>query len=118
MESVEQLLSSAARSLEPEVKSRLQGFLGGLVRAYLPQTWTFRTPDGSASLTLDAGGNASVVAGEAPSADVTVELERPLLKRLLLERANGGVPPGAVRVTPHTAKGRAAFGFLRGRLGL
>ncbi len=118
MGSVEELLRSAARSLEPEVKSRLGGFLGAMVRAYLPQTWTFRTPEESASLTIDPEGNTSVAPGEARAPDVTVELARALLERILLERANPQVPPGAVRVTPHTAKGKAAFGFLRGRLGL
>ncbi len=118
MSCVEEAVASAARSLEPEIQSRLHGFLGSIVRAYLPQTWTFRTSDGSASLTIDANGRATVAPGVVASPDVTVELPHDLVKKLLTSRGRERVPPGAVHVTPHTARGRAAFDYLRGRLGL
>jgi hypothetical protein len=118
MSCVEEAVASAARSLEPEIQSRLRGFLGSIVRAYLPQTWVFRTSDGTASLTIDADGHATVASGLAPSPDVTVELPHDLVKKLLTSRGRESVPPGSVHVTPHTARGRAAFDYLRGRLGL
>ncbi|HYA70004.1 MAG TPA: hypothetical protein VEH28_01370 [Thermoplasmata archaeon] len=118
MSCVEGLIEKAAREVEPEVKQRLQGFLGGFVRAYLPQTWVFRTEDGTASLRVDPSGAATAIPGAAESPDVTVEVGHDRLKAALEQRGKGTRPTGNFKVTTHTAKGRAAFDLLRERFGL
>jgi hypothetical protein len=118
MSCVERLLGNAARALEPEIQSRMKGFLGGFLRAHLPQTWVFETEDGVASLTVDASGRASVGPGTGPNPDVTVTIPHDQLAAVLARPREARTPPRGVVVTPHTARGRAAFGYLRGRLGL
>ena len=118
MNEVAQLLEPIAPSVEGEVRSRLGGFLGGMIRAYLPQTWVFSTDRGTASLVVDPDGRTHVVPAAAPGPDVTIELPYDRLKAALATRRPGAVPPGAMRVHPHTAKGRTAFDYLRSRLGL
>ncbi len=113
-----ELLAQLAPSLEAELRPRLQGFLGGLLRAYLPQTWVFHVGPDVASLVVAPDGSARVTDAAALSPDVSVEL-RPEQLRAALGRPRaaspGGPPP---KVTAHTAKGRAAFDYLRPRLGL
>jgi hypothetical protein len=111
-------LARLAPSLEAEVKTRLGGFLGGVVRSYLPQTWVFRTGQDAASLTVDGTGHVSVVPTAAPAPDVAIELPAGTLPTLLAGRGKGGAVPPGVKVTPLTPKGKTAFDFLRGRLGL
>lgn len=118
MSRVEELLRKAGQDLQPEVQSRLGGLLGGMLRAYLPQTWVFATEDGTASLRVDRAGVVTVTAGALPSPDVTVAVSHDRLKAALETRGKGTVPPGPITVTPHTAKGRTAFAYLRDRLGL
>jgi hypothetical protein len=118
MDSVEKLLEPVARDAQPEIQQRLTGFLGSFVRQYLPQTWVFQTEEGAASFHVDAEGRTSVRAGASTPADVTIEIGYARLKAALASRRKEGLPAGPVNVTPHTAKGRAAFDFLRGRLGL
>ncbi len=118
MTSVEALLASFARDAEPQVRQQLGGLFGGILRAYLPQTWVFRTEDGVATLRVDAAGKFSVVAGAVAPADVTVEVGHARLTAALTTRRREAVPPGPLTVTPHTSKGRTAFEYLRGRIGL
>jgi hypothetical protein len=112
------LLSSAGTSLEPEIRRRLGGLLGGIIRAYLPQAWEFKTDHGTATLTVDQSGTVSVADGSTPHPDVTIQIPFEMLETALKTRRREAVPPGPVHVTPHTAKGRAAFDYLRGRIGL
>lgn len=112
------LLTSAGGVLEPEIKRRLGGLLGGIIRAYLPQGWVFKTDHGTATLTVDPSGAVSVADGSTAHPDVTIEIPFELLQKALITRQRDAVPPGPVKVTPHTAKGRAAFDYLRGRIGL
>jgi hypothetical protein len=118
MSELSDLIHGAGHELEPEIQRRLQGLLGGIIRAYLPQVWTFRTDHGTASLTVGATGKVSVSDGEADHPDVTIEIPLELLRTALTTRRRDALPPGPVHVTPHTAKGRAAFDYLRGRIGL
>ena len=118
MSCVEELLRTAGKGFEPEIKSRLSGFLGGILRQYLPQTWVFRTDDGTASLSVDGNGTVTVVSGAAAHPDVTIEIPHDRLRAALTTRKRESVPPGPIQVTPHSAKGKAAFDYLRGRLGL
>jgi hypothetical protein len=112
------LLSSAGASLEPEIRRRLGGLLGGIIRAYLPQGWVFKTDRGTATLTVDAAGAVSVAEGASAHPDVTIEIPFEILHKALTTRQRDGLPKGPVHVTPHTSKGRAAFDYLRGRIGL
>ena len=118
MSCVEEDLRTAGRDFEPEIRSRLSGFLGAMIRHYLPQTWVFETEQGTASLTVDANGAVSVASGAAAHPDVTIEIPHDRLHAALSKRKREAVPPGALKVTPHSAKGKAAFDYLRGRLGL
>jgi len=118
MGDVEAALRSAAEELQPEIQRRLSGFLGGLIRAYLPQAWVFRTEAETVTLRVDATGRVTVAPGPDAKPDVTVEIPWSRLKVALAQRRREAVPPGPLTVTPHTAKGKAAFDYLRGRLGL
>ena len=118
MGSLVPLLEKAARDFQPQIQAQLGGFFGEMVRAYLPQTWVFRTDRETASLTVDRAGLVSVVPGAASPADVTVETTADRLAAALTSRSRAGVPPGPLSVTPHTAKGKTAFDYLRGRFGL
>jgi hypothetical protein len=118
MASIAGILERLAPSIESEVRSRLQGFLGGILRGYLPQTWVFRTEQETASLVVERDGKVAVVPAAAPSPDVTIEIGHDRLAAALTTRSREGLPPGPMTVTPHTAKGRTAFDYLRGRLGL
>jgi hypothetical protein len=111
------LLENVARSVESQLRPQLGGLFGGMIRAYLPQTWVFRTEEGAASLVVDRDGHASVAAEAKPTPDVSVEALHAELKAVL-SRERPGPPPPSLRVTPHTAKGRTAFDYLRGRFGL
>ena len=111
-------LEKAARSIEPQVRSQLGGFFGGMVRAYLPQTWVFRTEQETASLTVDRAGAVTVADGAAANPDVTIETVHDRLVAALETRSRAKVPLGALTVTAHTSKGKTAFDYLRGRLGL
>jgi len=118
MASLRAALDEVARSIEPQVRSQLGGFFGGMVRAYLPQTWVFRTEQETASLTVDRAGTVSVVDGAAVNPDVTIETTLERLATALSQRSRARPPPGSVRVSTHTPKGRTAFDYLRGRFGL
>ncbi len=112
------LLRPVAPSVEAQVQSRLSGFLGGIVRGYLPQAWVFRTDGGVATLVVDRDGRVQVLPEAVPEPDVTIELSLERLRAALAQRSPPTGPPGAVKVTPHTPKGRTAFDFARSRLGL
>jgi hypothetical protein len=118
MSCVTGLLEAVARDVEPEVRQRLRGFFGGMIRAYLPQTWVFQTDDGAASLRVALDGAVTVTPGIATPADVTIEVGHERLRLALTTRKREAIPPGPLTVTPHTAKGKAAFGYLRDRIGL
>ena len=118
MGEVEELLGDAGRRFQPELQSRLKGLFGGIIQSYLPQVWVFETGDETASLLVDKTGAVSVVGGAAPHPDVTVKIPRERLVAALKTRDKEKVPPGPLTVTPHTAKGKTAFDYLRSRLGL
>ncbi len=118
MTSLVPLLESVARDIQPQLKSQLGGFFGGMVRAYLPQTWVFRTEREVASLSVDKNGGATVAKGAAANPDVTIEIPHDRLVIALETRSREKVPPGPLTVTPHTSKGKTAFDYLRSRVGL
>jgi len=115
---IDELLRGVAPDVEKEVRARLSGLFGGIVRSLLPQAWVFTTDRGTATLQVGADGTARVVPGAAPHPDVTIEVGYQRLHAALTSRDRSKVPPGPLTVAPHTAKGRTAFDYLRGRLGL
>ncbi|MFY9717083.1 MAG: hypothetical protein WAK40_04020 [Thermoplasmata archaeon] len=117
MLTVEELLGPVAASAQKEVQSRLHGFFGGMLRQFLPQVWVFRTEQGVASLCVAADGVATVTPGAVAPADVTIEVGHERLRTALTTRGKT-IAPGPFSATPHTAKGRTAFDYLRSRLGL
>lgn len=118
MSGTAELLSGLSPRLEQQIQPRLGGLFGAMVRAYLPQTWVFRTEADVAALVVDASGRVSVVPGDHPNPDVTVEGSAAELSRVLQGGAAARSPPPAIKVTPLTAKGRGTVEYLRGRLGI
>jgi len=88
------------------------------VRAYLPQTWEFRTELEVAALHVDRAGAVTVHDGAMPNPDVTLEAAHERLTTAIERRTKAKLPPDALHVTTHTAKGKTAFDYLRGRFGL
>ncbi len=118
MSCIESLLGQVSGEVEAELKPRLRGFQAFLIAGYLPQAWVFVTESDVVSFFVDSQGNASVASGKARTPDVTIETSHALLSTALRTRNPALVPRGPLKVTPHTTKGRTAFQFLRGRLGL
>jgi len=118
MGSLVTLLEKVGHEVEPQVRSQLGGCWWAMVRAYLPQTWVFRTEKETASLSVDRAGAVTVKDGAAAHPDVTIESTWERLETALRTRSKANLPPGSLSVTPHTSKGKTAFDFLRGRLGL
>lgn len=118
MVTLEAALAPVARSAEQEIKPRLAGFLGGFLRAYLPQVWEFRTEAEVRYLVVAPDGTARVAAEPPGPADVTISGPHEPLTQMLLTRRRPPGSAGEVRVTTHTAKGKAAYDQLRARLGV
>jgi hypothetical protein len=116
--SLVELLASIAPDLEQRVRAQLSGFTAMFVRPYLPQRWVFVTESETASLVVDTTGGVTAVAGIAAPPDVTLEIGLERLRIALTTRRKELVPPGPLKVTPHTSKGETTFQFLRSRLGL
>jgi len=112
------LLQSIVPDLQAQVRSQLGGFFGGIVQAYLPQHWVFRTESDVATLSVARDGVVTVEEGVPANPDVTVEATLDSLVTALTQRSQARLPHGSVRASPHTPKGKAAFDYLRGRFGL
>lgn len=112
-------LKEIAPTLQKELQGRLASFAGMFIVGYLPQTWAFVTKEGSAALAVDKRGTVTVEPGTPPSPDVSVEWGNDALVAALLRQKRPPAPDDpALRVTPHTPKGKTAYEFLRGRFGL
>lgn len=118
MAPTEELLRVVGQRVEAEVKPRLSGLFGGLLRGYLPQVWEFRTEVDILCLTVGRDGSCRVSRGPSETPDVTVEIPEALLTKALKEGTRAAIPVGSTKVTARTAKGRTAFDFLRSRFGL
>lgn len=118
MSSTEELLRAVGLRIEAELKPRLSGLFGGMLRGYLPQVWEFRTEREVVALRVGPDGSSEVRPGPSDTADVTVEIPEAVLRRALTERRRDAIPPGTAKVTARTSKGRTAFDFLRSRFGL
>lgn len=112
-------LQEIAPPLQKELQGRLASFAGMFIVGYLPQTWAFVTKEGSAALSVDKKGIVTVTPGAPPSPDVSVEWGNAALVAALLRQKRSPAPEDpALRVTPHTPKGKTAYDFLRSRFGL
>lgn len=119
MSCIQGLLGSLSYEVESQVKPALKGLTGIIVRGYLPQVWVFETESEVATLRVDLQGNVSTESGGASNRDVTIRWTHDLLATILRSRNRNAIPYGAYpEVKYHTAKGRAAFNYLRSRLGL
>jgi hypothetical protein len=118
MGELHELLQGAGREWEPDLRRRLQGMLGSIFQAYLPQAWVFRTEHETATLRVEKDGKIGVTDGVSELADVTVEVPLRRLAAALRSQDRSAIPPAELKVTTHTAKGKAAFDYLRSRLGL
>ena len=119
MSCIQGLLGSLSHEIESQLKPNLRGIRGMFVQAYLPQTWVFETETETATFVVDARGNAHAEAGAKPDRDVTIRWKHDFLASVLKTRSHASVPGGIRPIFMfHTPKGRRAFDFLRGRLGL
>jgi hypothetical protein len=113
-----ELLVAAGRGLETRLKDTLNGPMGGIVRAYLPQLWVLRTEQDVTTLGIDKDGTVMVAKGQGMNPDVTIETTHDRLSAALRTGRRESVSTGAFQATAHTAKGQTALSLIRGRLGL
>lgn len=119
MNAVGEALAPVCPRIERELKPHLRGLFAGMVRSYLPQQWTFTTELGSATLSVDQSGNASVVDGANRTVDVSIAWTQAQLEWAVVQEGRGPRPTGSnPEIHTHTGKGKTAFGFLRGRFKL
>jgi hypothetical protein len=118
MGSIAPVLSGMCSEVEAQLKPNLRGFFGGMIRAYLPQTWVFTTESETVTFHVDPEGNVFVQIGRDASPDVIVQGTHAALSAALTTRNPALVPPGSIKARPVTSKGSMAFNFLRNRFGL
>lgn len=119
MGQVEELLTGFCVEAEAELKPKLSGFTGLIIRGFLPQVWVFETESESVTVVADSGGRVFIRPGDGLQRDLTIKWKQDLLRDVLETRSRGGVPSGEdPEIIRHTQKGGAAFSFLKGRLGL
>lgn len=119
MSCIQGLLGNLSYEIESQLKPALGGLTGVIVRGYLPQIWVFETESEKATLIVDSQGNVSAEPGGSFNRDVTIRWTHDMLAIILRSRNRNAIPYGAYpEVTYHTPKGRAAFNYLRRRVGL
>ena len=119
MSCIQGLLGSLSHEIESQLKPALRGLGGLIVRGYLPQAWVFETEAEIATLMVDAQGNVSTQPSAPLHRDVTIRWKHDFLSSVLRTRSRASVPGGIRPVVMfHTPKGRRAFNYLRGELGL
>ena len=118
MSCISGLLGQVGTEVEAQLRPVLGGLTGFLVSGYLPQSWVFATETEVVTFHVDSRGHASVVEGRAQNPDVSIETSHAMLSAALRTRNASSVPKGPLNIIPHTSKGKAAFQFLRGKLGL
>lgn len=119
MSCIEGLLTNLCPEIERRLKPNLRGIRGLFVQGYLPQMWVFETEAETVTFSVDSQGNAQVRQGTFQSPDVVIRWKHDFLASVLRTRNRASVPGGIHPIFMfHTAKGRAAFNYLRGRFGL
>jgi len=109
----------------PQITARIQGALGHALAKdggpiHLPQTWWFLSDSGSATVSVDAKGRASVHDGKFGSPDVTVTwTDAAYYAAICLQDRSkypkGAAAPSVVAVGPDATE---AFDIVRHDLGL
>lgn len=114
---IEGLVRDRATQGEARLKQALGGFIiGGIVRGYLPQTWTIITEGENITIHADGRGNIRVLKGIAPTRDGDIRIRHDLLADGI---QHGKSPsPGSYQVDFYTPKGKTAFNQLKGSFGL
>jgi hypothetical protein len=113
---IEGLVQERAAQGEARLKQALKGLFGGIVRKYLPQTWTIVTDQENVTIRADTQGSIHVSNEVAPSRDGDIEIRHDLLADGI---KNGrSPPPGSYQVKFYTAKGKTAFNQVKSSFGL
>ena len=119
MNEVSAALAPVAAQVEEQLKPYLAGLLGGFIRPYLPQVWTFTTERGASTLRVEVDGSARVQDGLAQAADVRIQWGHSQLVAALQSGGKAGAPGGSPpKIEVISSKGQTAFNFLRNRFGL
>ncbi len=117
MSCIEGLVRERPAHGEVRLKQALGTFLiGGMVRGYLPQTWTIMTDAEALTVRADTQGNIRVSKGTSEARDGEVRIAHDLLANGI--KGGQRPPPGSYRVTFYSQKGKAAFEYLRSSFGL
>jgi len=119
MNCIMSLLDGVCAEIESQLRPRFNGAQRSLIVQFLPQIWVFETEDQVVSLVVDRQGNVFTQAINRGDKDVTVRWKHEYLASVLKTRSTAYVPHGELpTIIFHTEKGRAAFEFLKQRLGL
>ncbi len=119
MTSIENLLKALCPEIESRIKPQLPGLTGLIFKSYLPQVWVFKTEHEVVTLLVDIQGDALVFPGEDEGSDVVIEWNHDLLTSVLSKRSREGIPGVAAPiVNARSVRGREAFNYLKGALGL
>lgn len=114
---IEGLVRDRAAQGEARLKQALGGFIiGGIVRSYLPQTWTIMTEQESVTIHADGQGNIRVLKGIAPTRDGNIKIRHDLLANGI--QTGRSPPPGSYQVDFYSQRGRTAFNQLKSSFGL
>jgi hypothetical protein len=112
------LLEGYAPQVTEQLRPRLRGVFGGMIRAYLPQEWVFELESEVYTMSVDADGLCAVRVGRSAAPDVILRVGHDRLRAALEKRDRAAVPPGPLSVEFPTRKGESAYQFLRSRFGL
>jgi hypothetical protein len=117
MSCIEGLIRERAGKGEAWLKQALGiSIVGGLVRGYLPQTWSVITEAEVVNIEADVQGNIRVRGGPAQARDGEIRIAHDLLASGM--RTGRRPPQDSYQVTFLSDKGKAAFDYLRGSFGL
>lgn len=112
----EEFVTSLAKKVESEVKKRLVGLGGFVIRSQLPQTWTFKIDQEAFSFQMDKQGNVKVSSGLLPEPDVRIETSYERLMINLRSGSPGESPPSTTGVSFGSNRGRRAYFYVRKNL--
>ncbi|MCI4353563.1 MAG: hypothetical protein L3K14_09335 [Thermoplasmata archaeon] len=112
-------LGAVCPDIEGRAKARLSVPSGGGLREWLPQSWVFETDIETATLHIDAEGNATAAEGSHGEGDINVIWDQGHLIEVLTAKVRSASFIGAnPKLRFRTVNGQRAFNLLRGALGL
>src|SRR4030042_3325268 len=119
MISIESLLRSIGPEIESQVKRDIRGPTSLIFQSFFPQVWAFKTEQETVTLIVDINGDVVVFPGCDEDCDVMIEWKHDYLASLLAARSRDGIPGVSMpSVNADTVRGREAYQYLKGRLGL